>query len=116
MNIVRLIPVFMSFLLIAAHFQRAGSSYLAIFCLLGPLLLLFTRSWSVRIVQGLMYISALEWLRTLYFLINMRLDAGLPWGRLALILGGVALFTALSTLIFRHPAISKKYNLHTLVK
>jgi hypothetical protein len=110
MNFVRLLPVFLSFLLIAAHFQRAGFSVLALLCLLAPCLLYFTRPWSIRILQILMILSAMEWIRTLMYLVQLRQEADLPWIRLAVILGSVALFTAASTLIFRCQSIRRKYN------
>lgn len=111
MNLVRLFPVFFSFLLIAAHFQRAGISFLAVVCLLTPGLLYFTSPWSIRILQTLMFLAAIEWVRTLVYLIQLRQDAHLPWMRLAIIIGAVALFTAVSTLVFRHRSLKKKYNL-----
>jgi len=110
MNFVRLLPVFLSFLLIAAHFQRAGFSILAVLCLLAPCLLYFTRPWSIRILQILMILSAIEWIRTLMYLVQLRQEADLPWLRLAVILGSVALFTAASTLVFRCQSIRRKYN------
>jgi len=110
MNFVRLIPVFFSFLLIAAHFQRAGSSLLVVVSLLAPVLLCINRPWSVRIIQALMLMAALEWVRTLIYLVQIRQDAGMPWVRLAIITGAVALFTASSALLFRHDSIKRKYN------
>ena len=111
MNLVRLFPVFFSFLLIAAHFQRAGFSFLAVVCLLAPGLLYFTRPWSIRIIQALMFLAAIEWVRTLIYLVQLRQDADMPWMRLAIIIGAVALFTAFSTLVFRHRNLKRKYNL-----
>lgn len=111
MNFVRLIPVFFSFLLISAHFQRAGASIIALICLFSPFLLLITRPWSVRIVQTLLVLSAIEWVKTLVNLAQLRLEYGLPWVRLAIILGAVIFFTLFSTLVFRHRCIQKKYNL-----
>lgn len=111
MNVIRLIPVFFSFLLIAAHFQRAGLSLLAISCLLPIGLLYFTRPWSVRLLQTLLLLAACEWGRTLFYLAQARIDAGLPWTRLAMILGGVALFTLSSAFIFQHKQIKRKYGL-----
>jgi hypothetical protein len=110
MNFIRLISVFLSFLLISAHFQRAGYSIAAIMCLLAPGLLYFTRPWSVRVLQILLGLVSLEWLRTLVYLVQLRQDLGLPWVRLAIILTFVALFTAASALVFRHKEIQKKYN------
>lgn len=111
MNFVRLIPVFVSFLFIAAHFQRAGSTIIAICCLLTPMVLLITRSWSVRLVQGSLLLASFEWLRTLISLVGIRQEAGMEWGRLAIILGTVALFTALCPFIFQHREIRKKFNI-----
>ena len=111
MNFIRLLPVFFSFLLISAHFQRAGLSLIAVICLLAPGLLYFTRPWSLRILQILLLLSALEWVRTLIKLVQWRQEMGVEWTRLALILGCVALFTAGSTLVFRHREIKKKYGI-----
>ena len=108
MNVVRLFPVFFSFLLIAAHFQRAGLSFVAAVCLLAPGLLYFTRPWSIRIIQTLMLLAAIEWVRTLIYLVQLRQEADLPWVRLAIIIGTVALFTGVSTLVFRQRSLKKK--------
>ena len=111
MNFIRLLPVFFSFLLISAHFQRAGLSLIALLCLLAPGLLYFTRPWSPRILQILLLLSAVEWVRTLVYLVQLRQDLGMDWTRLAIILGGVSLFTAASALVFQHREIRKKYGL-----
>ncbi len=110
MTIIRLLPVFLSTLLIAAHFQRSGLTVLTIICLFAPGLLFILRPWSVRIIQIFLIISAGEWLRTLINLVQIRQDYDMPWARLAFILGGVAFFTAISALIFRHPKLQEKYN------
>lgn len=110
MNIIRLVPVFLSFLLIAAHFQRAGMTAIAIGCLAAPGMLIFTRGWSVRIVQGLLVLASLEWLRALFYLVSLRQEHGMPWTRLAIILGLVSLLTAASALVFFHRDIKRKYN------
>ena len=111
MNFIRLLPVFFSFLLISAHFQRAGLSLIALLCLLAPGLLYFTRPWSPRILQILLLLSAVEWVRTLVYLVQLRQNLGMDWTRLAIILGGVSLFTAASALVFQHREIRKKYGL-----
>ena len=98
---LRLIPAFFSFLLMAAHFQRAGASFLVVICVLSTFLLFFNRPWSNRVVRLLLFLSAIEWLRTLIYLVQLRQEAGLPWVRLAVILGGVLLFTLASALVFR---------------
>ena len=74
-----------------------------------PLLLLLRRSWVPRLFQVLLGLGALEWLRTLYVFASMRVAFEQPWGRLALILGGVALLTALSALVFLNRRLRARY-------
>lgn len=109
MKFLRLTPVILSLLLLGAHFYRAGLPVLSGFCA-GALLLLFVRSaWIPRLFQLLLVLGALEWLRSLYFFAAMRIAFGEPWARLAMILGGVALFTALSALVFRSKNLRDYY-------
>lgn len=107
-----LLPVILSSLLMAAHVFRAGLPFLAFLCLAAPLLLLTQRLWSVRVIQILLVLYGIEWLRTLLLLVQLRMEHNLPWARLAIILGSVALFSALSALVFRHPALRKKWTTH----
>ena len=109
MNVLRLLPVILSFLLLAAHLYRGG--YPALTALsVGVLLLLFLRkSWIPRLFQILLILGSLEWLRALYFFAAMRIAWDQPWTRLALILGAVAVFTALSGLVFRNRRLAAFY-------
>jgi len=109
MNAFKLIPVFVSFLLLAAHFYRAGLVPLSVLCLAVLLLLLVRKSWIPRMFQILLLAGALEWLRALYFFAAMRIAWDQPWTRLALILGTVALLTALSGLVFNNRKIRAFY-------
>ena len=98
---LRLIPVILSLVLLAAHFYRAGLLPVAVICLGLVPLLFWKKSWVPRFFQVLLLLGALEWLRALYTFAAMRIAWDQPWTRLALILGAVALFTALSGLVFR---------------
>lgn len=109
MNAIRLLPVVVSFLLLAAHFYRAGQLVLTLACLGLPLLLLLRRSWVPWLFQVGLLLGALEWLRTLYLFANMRIAFGEPWTRLALILGAVAAFTAASALVFLDRSLKARY-------
>jgi hypothetical protein len=53
------------------------------------------------VVQVGLVAGAVEWLLTLWRLVEMRQAMGQPYARLAAILAAVALFTALSALSFR---------------
>lgn len=109
MNALRLSPVVLSFLLLAAHFYRAGQLALTAACLAAPLLLVLRRRWVPRLFQALLALGALEWLRSLYVIASMRIAFDQPWARLAAILVTVALLTALSGLIFRATALRRFY-------
>ena len=110
MNIVRLLPVFISFLLLAAHFMRAGQTVLVVVLLLLLPLLLLKKFWVPWVMQFTLLLGALEWLRTIMFVAQIRMDQGMPWTRMAVILGVVALFTALSCLVFRSKALRQRYS------
>ncbi len=97
-----------SALLLGAHFYRAGLIPLVVLSLLFPLLLFFRRTWAVRVVQFILVLGAVEWVRTLFIFVAERRAIGQPWGRLALILGMVAVYTGCSALIFYSPPIRKK--------
>lgn len=109
MNILRLLPVVLSFLLLGAHFYRAGLVPLTVLCVAVLFLLFLRKRWIPRLFQILLLLGAFEWLRTLYMFAAMRIAWDQPWGRLALILGGVALFTALSALVFRNRKLRRYY-------
>ncbi|MGK2926299.1 MAG: hypothetical protein ACSLE2_11830 [Lysobacterales bacterium] len=109
MNALRLSPVVLSFLLLAAHFYRAGQLALTTACLAAPLLLFLRQRWVPRLFQTLLALGALEWLRSLYVIASMRIAFDQPWARLAAILGVVALFTAGSALVFRNRTLRRRY-------
>lgn len=110
MNFIRLLPVIVSFLMIGAHFMRSGHVALAAISVLMPVLLLVRTRWIPPLFSVLLTLAACEWLRTLYFLAAMRVAWGQPWGRMALILGSVAAFTALSMLVFRTRKLKAFYD------
>lgn len=109
MNILKLLPVVLSFLLLGAHFYRAGLVPLTVLCVALLFLLFLRKRWVPRLFQILLLLGAFEWMRTLYVFAAMRIAWDQPWGRLALILGGVALLTALSALVFRNRKLRRYY-------
>jgi hypothetical protein len=111
MNFLRLLPVILSFFLLGAHFYRAGLVPLTVLCVAILFLLALRKSWVPRLFQVLLLVGAVEWLRTLYFIAAMRIAWGEPWTRLAIILGTVALLTALSGLVFKLRKLKEFYHL-----
>ncbi len=109
MNFLKLIPVILSFLLLAAHFYRAMLFPFAILTLVLFFFLFIKEKWVARLSQAVLVIGALEWLRTLLKLVEIRQAMGMQWTRLAVILGIVALFTGLSALVFQSRSLKKRY-------
>jgi len=110
MNFLKLLPVFISFLLMAAHFLRAGHTAVALVLLFLLLLLILRKTWVPWMIQLTLLLGAVEWLRTLFSVAQVRSEMGMPWTRMAIILGAVALFTAFSGLVFRSKALRKRYH------
>lgn len=101
MKILKLLPVIFSMLLLGAHFYRAGQLLLAGGALLSLSLLSIRKPQAIWLMQGLLVAGAAEWLATAVRLVADRQAQGLPWQRLAIILGVVALGTLLSALPLR---------------
>jgi hypothetical protein len=109
MNFFRLLPVILSFLVLAAHFSRAGSLTLSAACIIFPAVLLIKKPMVPMVMQTALLLGAVEWVRTLILIVQMRMEFGQPWTRLAIILGVVALFTGLSALVFQSKALRMRY-------
>lgn len=111
MNLLRLLPVILSFGLLAAHFSRANMFPLVIISLAIPLLLLVKKAWAARSIQILLLLGAAEWIRSMFGYIEVRKSIGEDWGRLAIILVTVAVLTACAGLVFRGKSLKKRYHL-----
>jgi hypothetical protein len=112
MNFLRLLPVILSYGLLAAHFSRAGHFPLVLLSLLIPMLLFVKKKWAARILQVLLLIGGAEWIRTMFGYIEVRKAVGEDWGRLAIILISVALLTACSGLVFAGKSLKRRYKLN----
>lgn len=113
MNFVRLLPVILSALLMAAHFSRADNGLLVITSLVFPLILFIRRPWVTRVAQAVLVLASVEWIRTLVAIAGRRQAVGEPWLRMAAILGAVAAITAVSALVFRNQHLRTRYGLGT---
>jgi len=96
-------------MLLGAHYYRAGYIPLVIIFAASIFLLFLRRPWAVRIVKIELLIGGFEWLRTLFNLASVRNSMEMPWIRLVMILGGVALMTFASILVFRSRELRKRY-------
>ena len=111
MNVLRLLPVILSLLVLAAHFFRAGYLYVTAAVLILVPLLALRRWWVARLAQVVLVLGAAEWVRSTLAFVRMREAMDMPWTRLALILGSVAAFTLLSALVFFLPVLRRRYRL-----
>jgi hypothetical protein len=112
MIFLRLLAVILSALALGAHFYRANSLFFAVISVLILPLLFYRRPWVARLTQVFLVFGALEWVRTVFSLIAQRNALGIAWLRMAVILGGIALFTGVSALIFNFSrAIKERYGL-----
>ena len=107
----RLLLVALAFLLLAAHFLRAGNIALLILTLAVIALLVVQRPLAARTVQCALVLATLEWLRTLAILSAERRAVGAPYLRMTFILAGVALTTASSLLAFRSRVVKEHFRL-----
>lgn len=109
MMLLRLLPVILSFAVLAAHFSRHDMPVLVWVSLAVPLLLLVRRPWVPRLVTSLLVLGALEWMRTTTVLVGDRIAAGEAWLRMAAILVAVATVTLASTLVFRARSVRERF-------
>ena len=111
MNALRLIPVVLSCVLLAAHYLRAGSMVVVVLCLAVPALLFLKRRWVPRVMQAVLAFSAVEWLLTAHEIASVRMAMGVPWTKAAVILGVVAAWSLGSALLFETRALRKRYGM-----
>ena len=114
MNALKLTPIIISLLLLSAHFFRVGLFPLVALCSILPVLLFVQRGWIARLIQTLLVIGSIEWVRTSFTLATERQAVGQPWTRLVIILGLVALFTGLSALVFQCRSLRERYKLSNM--
>lgn len=106
-----LVIIVLSLVVLGAHFLRYGNA-IGVSASLALIGLLFLRkAWVARLVQAALIIGALEWIHTLYELIQMRMAQGAPVARMAAILGVVIVVTIASALLFQTRTMKQMYGL-----
>ena len=105
------LPIVIASLLLGAHFLRWGEPGLVVVCLAMPLLLVVRRRWVPQVLTAGFLAGAVVWIHTGIEIVRYRIDQGAAWSRAAVIIGVVALFTALVPLLFRARSMRKRYDL-----
>ena len=96
---------------LGAHFLRDGNMPFVAACLILVGLLPLRRAAVARLIQAALVLGALEWLWTLYGLIDVRIALGQPYARMAVILIVVAAITFGAALLFQTPTLRRIYRL-----
>jgi ABC-type transport system involved in cytochrome c biogenesis permease subunit len=112
MIVLQFLLVVFSFLLLAAHFLRAGALVMMLLSF-GLLALVFVRQpWAARVLQAWLAIGALVWALTGFSLAIDRVGQGRPAVRLLVIMGSVALVTILAAVTIQRGAMARHFGLH----
>lgn len=111
MVFANLLPVILSFGLLAAHFLRDGNAAMVAASLFLPVLLFVQLPWVARLLQVALLMGALEWLRAMTGIVEARMAFGEPYVRTVVILSAVALFTVASAFVFHLPRLRRRYGL-----
>lgn len=106
------IPIVLSLVILGAHFMRYGNSIGVAGAIVLIALLFVRQPWVARLVQVVLIIGALEWVRTLYDLVQVRYAMGEPLLRMIAILGVVVALTFCSALLFQSRALQRIYRLN----
>lgn len=109
MTIALRLPAMLSILVLAAHFLRIGIlPWVLLLLLLFPLMAVHRR-WVMRVVQLVLLLGAAVWVKTLLDILGQRASQGLPWQRMAMILGSVAAVCVVAALLFELPPLRRLY-------
>ncbi|BDU68381.1 hypothetical protein GETHOR_04820 [Geothrix oryzae] len=103
MFLLRRLPACLALLMLGALSLRLGLPFpLALPLTLAALVLLFIAKAAIQTALSAgLWLGAVAWLGTAWMRVDERLAHGVPWLRLALILGAVALITAWAAWLLR---------------
>jgi uncharacterized membrane protein HdeD (DUF308 family) len=92
---LRITPIVLCALLAGAHFLHQGWAWGVAVSIASLGLLAIEQRWAGRVMQLLLIVMSLEWVRTMTVLVEQRQQTGQPWTKLVVILSAVAMFTVL---------------------
>jgi hypothetical protein len=103
MFVLRRLPACLALLMLGALSLRLGLGFLAAvpLTLMFQVLLFIPRALPQTAASAVLWIGSIAWLGMAWVRIQQRLGEGLPWMRLAIIFGAVALFTAWAAWLLR---------------
>lgn len=105
----RLVLLFLSYWVLAAHFLRYDGIFLTALVALAPMVILIKHRFSVYILQaGLIIAVVAVWIPTTISIAQFRIAMGEPWLRMSCIMFGVIVFSLLSALLISSVHKKKK--------
>ncbi len=112
MFVIRRLPALLAILMLGALAMRLGLPIVAVapFTVVLLVLLFFRQATIQTVFSFLLYGGSLAWVGMIWLRVHQRLADGLPWIRLSIILGAVALFTATSAYLLRD--LKSPYSTH----
>jgi len=111
MKTLFLTPIVLSIAVLGAHFMRYGNAIGVAASLLLIGLIFLRRAWVARLIQAALLLGALEWMHTLYELMQIRTAYGAPTARMSVIIGVVIVITLGSALLFQTKTLQRMYGL-----
>jgi len=106
---LKILPIILCFLLLAAHFGRANLLILQIISISFPFLLFWKTKIAIFIIQACLMLAGIESIRTAVYYARIRNENEEPWLRLAIILGTVVVLNFATVLVFRTKSMKERY-------
>lgn len=103
------LPIILSYILLSAHFFRAGILYMTGLMLLLPLLLLIKKKISAIIIQIGLLFGTFVWVETFLKFMHIYNRFNMPFTKAGIIIAAVGVFTFLSIFLFRTKTLKDVY-------
>ena len=97
--IYRIIPLAISWILIAAQFHIMGNKSLMVASLAVPMFLLIFRRQALLFVQWMTYAGIIIWIKAGIDYVNLHMDSGGNYFTIAIFFSFLALWTVVSSLL-----------------
>lgn len=110
-SFLQILPVGISLLLIGAHFLRSGDLVLMGLSVVCIGLLFVKKPLIARLTQVVLVLATVEWIYTTYVFASIRMENGLPYVRLVIILSVVVCLTLSSACVFFLKTQKDRYQL-----
>ena len=97
--IMRFIPLFISWIVISAHFFRQGAIEISFACLVLPFFIFLHKPVIMKGIQWITFALVFLWMKVGVDLITIRLNLGMDYFRLMGIIMGILIFTLWSGML-----------------